>query len=180
MIVFIDAEFTDLQRPDLLSLGLVAIDGRELYVELDLASEVGLASKKRSTEFVHDHVLNQWGLVPGAACSYSDMGRRTGEWLIGVAQDSGTRVEVAFDYSPDFDLLKLAIRDSGLWKRVAEVVNPINIGDLVAGFDADLASEAAFKELKARGLARHHALADALALRESFQAVRAQAVKGRS
>ncbi|OGA96426.1 MAG: hypothetical protein A3E79_02455 [Burkholderiales bacterium RIFCSPHIGHO2_12_FULL_61_11] len=33
-IVFIDCEFTDLADPKLLSIGLLADDGRELYVEL--------------------------------------------------------------------------------------------------------------------------------------------------
>ena len=173
MIVFIDAEFTDLQRPTLLSLGFVTLDGRELDVELDLATEVGLARKKASSEFVRDQVLDQWGLVPGAECSYEEMGRRTAEWLLVLAQESGTRIDVTFDYPADFGLLELAIRDSGLWERVRGVVNPVNIGDLVASFDADLAAEAAFDELKERGLARHHALADALALRAAFQSVQA-------
>lgn len=179
MIVFLDAEFTALQKPQLVSIGLVTLGGDEFYVELDMASEIGLARKKASTEFVCDQVLDQWGLVPGAACSYLDLGRRTGEWLLGLAKECGTSVDVAFDYQADFELLERAIRDSGLWERVRGVVNPVNIGDLVANFDADLAAEAAFDELKARGLARHHALADAWALRASFQAVRAQVLKGR-
>jgi hypothetical protein len=173
MLVFIDAEFTELLKPALLSLGLVTLDGREHYVELDLATDIGQARRKASTEFVRDQVLDQWGLVPGASCRYLDMGRRTGEWLLGLSLESGTRVEVAFDYPSDFELLERAMRDSGLWERVQGVVNPVNIGDLVASFDADLAAEGAFEEIKERGLGRHHALADAMALRASFQSVQA-------
>jgi hypothetical protein len=36
MLVFLDTEFTDLAKPELLSLGLVAINGLEHYGELDL------------------------------------------------------------------------------------------------------------------------------------------------
>ena len=39
-IVFLDTEFTDLPRPELLSADLVAVDGRECYVELDLKTDL--------------------------------------------------------------------------------------------------------------------------------------------
>ena len=34
MLVFLDTEFTDLLNPELLSLGLATLDGREFYAEL--------------------------------------------------------------------------------------------------------------------------------------------------
>lgn len=46
MIVFLDTEFTDLLQPQLLSLGLAALDGRELYAELDLTTSIGKPRKK--------------------------------------------------------------------------------------------------------------------------------------
>ena len=33
MLVFLDTEFTDLLNPELLSLGLATLDGREFYAE---------------------------------------------------------------------------------------------------------------------------------------------------
>ena len=67
-LVFIDTEFTDLIHPELLSLGAVTADGREHYVELDLNSELGRQRVLASSDFVrHGGVLDQWGLVPGAA-----------------------------------------------------------------------------------------------------------------
>ena len=59
-------------------------------------------------------VLDLWGLVPGATSTELEMGRRTGQWLLGLAEKSGTRVEVAFDYSTDYELMESVIRDSGL------------------------------------------------------------------
>lgn len=45
MIVFLDTEFTDLHHPALLSIGLVTLDGREFYAELDLTTDAGKARK---------------------------------------------------------------------------------------------------------------------------------------
>ncbi len=175
MIVFVDAEFTDLQKPQLLSLSLVTLDGDELYVELDMASDIGRARKKASTEIVRDQVLQQWSLVPGFASAYKEMGRRAGEWQLGLAKESRTTIDVAFDYPADFELLEREVRDSGLglWMRIEEAVHPVNIGPLVACFDADQAAKAAFDGLNEHDLTRHHALDNALALRASFQSVQA-------
>lgn len=95
MIVFLDTEFTSLEKPELLSLGLVTLDGREHYVELDLETDTGRARRRASSDFVIYGVLDFWGLVPGAKATPWEMGRRTGEWLLGLAQETGIRVEVA-------------------------------------------------------------------------------------
>jgi hypothetical protein len=186
MVVFIDCEFTDLVHPELLSLGMVTLDGREHYVELDLATDIGKARRKASSDFVkYDGVLDMWGLVPGAACTEWEMGRRTGEWLLSLAGESRNsspgsleslgRIEVAFDYSTDYELMEYVIRDSGLWDRVREVVVPMNVGALTGSPEGEDAAEACFREQHRRHLARHHALADACALRAAYIAVKAVA-----
>jgi hypothetical protein len=176
MIVFLDTEFTDLLQPELLSLGLVTLDGREHYGELDLSTEVGRARKQASSDFVrYGGVLELWGVVPDAACSELELGRRAGDWLLELAQEPGTRVEIAFDYDTDFELLECAICDAGLWNRVREVVTPINVGALTGSPEGEIAAEACFRELRRRGLSRHHALADASALRAAYIAVKAVA-----
>ena len=177
--VFLDTEFTDPIHPELLSLGLVTLDGREHYVELDLNTEVGQARRRASSDFVRNGgVLGMWGLVPNAAMSPSEMGRRTGEWLLRLAEESvGARVEVAFDYSTDYELLEYVIRDVGLWDRVREVVTPADIGPLTGSPEGERAAEECFRELRQRGLARHHALADAIALRAAYIEVKALAMR---
>ena len=123
-LCFLDCEFTDLLQPELLSLGLVTLDGREHYVELDLTTDIGRARKMASSDFVrYGGVLDMWGRVPGATATEWEMGRRTGEWLLGLAVESGARVEVAFDYTMDFELMEYVVRDSGIWDRVREVVS---------------------------------------------------------
>ena len=67
MIVFLDTEFTDLLRPELLSMGLVSLDGREHYVELNLSSDVGIARRRGASNFVlFEGVLDQWDKVANA------------------------------------------------------------------------------------------------------------------
>ena len=114
MIVFLDTEFTDLLNPALLSLGLVTLDGREFYAELDITTDAGKARVKASSAFVQSGIFDMWGLVTGATGTEWEMGRRTGEWLLELAAESGAKIEVAFDYSVDFELLEYAIRDAGL------------------------------------------------------------------
>jgi hypothetical protein len=178
VIAFLDTEFTDLLAPQLLSLGLVTLDGREHYCEIDLEAEVGRARVRASSDFVrYGGVLDLWGLVPGAACTEWEIGQRTGEWLLALAGESGARVEVAFDYSTDFELLEYAIRDAGLWERVRDVVLPVNVASLTGSVEGELATEVCYQEVGQRGFKRHHALADALALRAAYLRVKDTAVR---
>ena len=179
MLVFLDTEFTDLLNPELLSLGLVTLDGREHYAELDLTTDTGKARAKASSSFVQSSIFDMWGLVPGASGTEWEMGRRTGEWLLGLAAESGTKVEVAFDYSTDYELMEYAIRDSGLWDQVRDVVLPVNVNPITGTINGELAAEECFRALGQRGgreLKRHHALADALALRAAYIDVKASAL----
>jgi hypothetical protein len=107
------------------------------------------------------------------------MGRRTGEWLLGLAGAAGSRVELAFDYSADYELMENAIRDSGLWDRVREVIRPANIGRLAGTIEGELAADECFRELSKHKprLHRHHALADAWALRHSYLAAKRAALE---
>lgn len=178
--VFLDAEFTQFIHVELLSLGMVTLvdEERELYVELDLTTDVGKARQASSSDFVkYEGVLDQWGVVPGATATEWEMGRRAGEWLLALAEESGTRVEVAYDYPMDFELLEYAVRDSGLWDRVREQVLPIDVGALIGTIHGELAAEEAYRALKRRGLSRHHALADAHALRAAYLATKDVALR---
>lgn len=174
--VFIDTEFTDLMAPRLLSFGAASLDGCEHYVELDLKSDIGRQHVKRASNFVRTGgVLGQWGRVPGATVTLLEMGRRTGEWLLG--RGSAHRpLRIAFDYVGDFELMEEALRHCGLWSRVGDVVSPVNVSE--AWTDAGRrAAEACLAEVATRNLYRHHALADALALRAACLAAQDDAVR---
>ena len=166
MLIFLDTEFTDLSRPELLSLGMVTIDGHEHYVELDLADPANAHVLKGSSDFVQDNdVLSQWGKVPGAECSRQQMGLRTARWLLHQTTRFGQPAHIAFDFAADYQLFEQLLRDSGQWNAVRRWVSPLDVGELVSRFDAILGSSVGYQLASKRGLERHHALADAHALR---------------
>ena len=103
--VFIDCEFTNLVDPELLSIGLVADDGRELYVELTGAEHLANAST-----YVLDTDIPQFGLVGYQETSRIDIGKRVGAWLLGFGEAS---IAVRFDYLADMVLLKAVLRSAG-------------------------------------------------------------------
>ena len=76
MLVFLDTEFTNLLCPQLLSVGMVTLDGREFYAEIDLNTDCGKHRVKASSDFVRNgDVLAQWGA--GAKRDRNRMGNRT-------------------------------------------------------------------------------------------------------
>jgi hypothetical protein len=176
MLVFLDTEFTDLAKPELLSLGMVALNGLEHYGELDLATDVGHTRVKAASEFVREVVLPQWGAVRGASCTELELGRRAGEFLLNLAgrlSAAGDPLTVAFDYEVDFRLLEDVIRQAGLIVQVREArVVPLNIGSLTDSMTGDSESEECIRSLVHRGIGRHHSLADALALRAAYLGVK--------
>jgi hypothetical protein len=172
-LLFLDTEFTDLLNPELLSMGLVTHDGRlEFYTELDLNSDTGKARVAASSDFVrYNGVLDLWGIVPGTTCTEAEMGRRAGEWLLMVAADTDSKLTIAFDYAMDYELLEYAIRDANFWSQVRHVVALKPVRSITGTRVGELAAEVCYRELSGRGLSRHHALADALALRAAYIAV---------
>ena len=75
MLVFLDTEFTDFVRPDLISIALVAENGREFYAERTDYRE------NDCSDFVRETVLPLLGGVPDAACSRSELTQRLHEWF---------------------------------------------------------------------------------------------------
>ena len=65
------------------------------------------------------------------------------------------------------------------WDQVREVVLPVNVNPITSTITGELAAEKCFRALGQRGgraLKRHHALADALALRAAYIDVKAAAL----
>lgn len=160
-IVFIDCEFTDLVDPRLLSIGLVCDDGRELYIELTGDTHLADASS-----FVLDTVVPQFGLMPHAVATQIELGKRVGAWLLGLGDPS---ITVCYDYHADMDLLEATLHSAGLWTRLSPALKPTHVGYLIGESGVDVAMEASSTaSFAADGLGRHHALADARALRAGY------------
>lgn len=171
-VVYLDTEFTDLLVPELLSLGMVSAAGDEHYVELDLESPQSSEVLAHASDFArHNGVLEQWGRIGGSAATYEQMGLRTAHWLQERVTRLGQPAYIAFDYSPDYELFEYLLRDTGHWDAVRELVRPVNVDELASRSDGTLSAEAAYAAMHRRGLERHHALADAHALRAACIAV---------
>lgn len=165
-LIYIDCEFSCSLFPELLSLGLVTADGIEHYVELDPSEPDAADLMVRSSGMVLDDVLNQFGMVPDAACSRQEMGARTATWLAAQAGRLREQVRIAFDYRTDFELLQELLRDTGHWQALHTLVAPYNVKELTGHFEASMVADQIQEEFRRRrGLGRHHALADAHALR---------------
>ena len=157
MRCWLDCEFTCVEEPELLSVGLVTEDGRECYVEL---LDQGL--KERSNEFVLEQVLPQFGRIPDArADDYQDLCSRLARFLLAV--DVG--VELLYDYKADRELVQHALEREPRWRDLKSRVSWRNVAVETCSDRAMDTMEAVFNAAELVGLGRHHALVDARALR---------------
>ena len=172
MLAFLDTEFTDLViRPRLLSVGVVTERGicREFYAEVTDQDRIHATGC-----FGQSAVLPQFGKITSAACSYAELGGHLLSFLSDLVAElqPGGVVELAFGYNLDWELIDLAIKDSGMpdWESIRRHIHPVNVYE-ITGFDAGkLAGEAYFKAQVNAPISRHHALCDARALHVAFEA----------
>jgi hypothetical protein len=155
MLVFLDTEFTDFIQIDLISIGLVAEDGREFYAERNDYRREDCSS------FVIVEVLPLLNRVPGAKCSSAHLSFRLREWFASLEEP----VTLVFDYPSDWELLAEALRGDLLAELPANLSETLLIGhDVVSDGNFKEAYEGSF----GRDWPRHHALADARALRNGY------------
>jgi hypothetical protein len=158
MRAWFDTEFTDLDAPELLSVGVVTEAGHELYIEL-LDDEL----ESRASDFVVETVLPMFGAIPGArSTSYTELATRACDFLLSF----GTSVHLVFDYVTDRVLLEHALKRAPRWSELeAKLYWELAPAEL---YDTELGAtimEEVWCQQEGIGLGRHHALADARALR---------------
>jgi hypothetical protein len=166
VLVFLDTEFHRARRgPRLLSLALV--DGAdEAYFELDETS-LAVALGNRTPMFVRSQVLPQLGRLPNAAGPLDWISERTVEWL---NRRQGETVTVHYDYATDYALLEQLV--AAAKAHLVVTLHAAHVGYLLEEESGVAAAEACWARVaRERGLAQHHALADALALQARFAAV---------
>ena len=103
------------------------------------------------------------------------MALRTVDWLLSQLPKRRDKpptsqpLQIVFDHATDYELLMRLLRDSDEWCLIpCALLQPLNARELIGRFGPGLAYDSAFGALQARGLERHHALADALALRAAL------------
>ena len=155
-LVFLDTEFTQIQRPDLISVGLVGERGHEFYAELtDFPYD-------RCSEFVRAEILPLFGRVAGASCSKSEPASRLREWF----DPLGEPAVVIFDYDGDWELLKLAFRFDG-GNVPASIDTTVYLSGRIVTHPT---YQDAFNRSLSEAWPRHHALADACGIRAGYYA----------
>lgn len=156
MLVFIDTEFTNLEKRTLISIALVAQDGREFYAE---CTDYPAA---QCSDFVREIVLPLLGRVPGAACSQSELTGRLRDWFDGLEAP----VTIVFDYLGDWLLL---LQACGGDKPPASLVDKLHLGQYSITHPVfEQAQNAVYAQ--DQRFAQHHALADARALKVGYNA----------
>ena len=100
MLVFLDTEFTEFAKHDLISLALVAEDGREFYAErTDYQRDA-------CSKFVRENVVPFLGRVHGAACNRTELTARLHVWFDRLPEPA----TIIYDFQGDWLLLTQAIR----------------------------------------------------------------------
>jgi hypothetical protein len=146
MRVYVDTEFTDFLDCELISLALVADDGREFYGE---RSDFNAAS---CSAFVREAVLPQLGQYPRNVFTRHGLGDALRTWLDMFATQSERFL--CFDYGGDWELLcDLLDGPPAGWRacHIGECIDPARL-------------ETYYRE----HCGRHHALVDARAKRYAF------------
>ena len=159
MLVFLDTEFTDFAKPDLISLALVAEDGREFYAERTDYR------KNECSAFVHETVLPLLGRVPGAACDSAELALRLRAWFHALPEPS----IIIFDFETDWHLLAVAMLGRPGKSPPASFATPLFL-------DSYAITHPLFEQAQNRSYTPdwppHHALADARALMAGYRAWR--------
>ena len=153
-MLFLDCEFTNFRRPGLISIGLVdASDERCFYGVVEDFDKAACSDFVRKTVLPKLHArFPAREKAAGGFFSQSAMGEALLDWLAARRPASGSLV-VAFDYHADSDLFA-ALLPGGLpgWICLED------IGPKLAWVD----------EERDEHPLRHHALFDALRLRQQY------------
>ena len=155
MLVFLDTEFSDFAKPDLISLALVAEDGREFYAERTDYRQ------NECSAFVQEIVLPLLGRVPGAACDSAELALRLRTWFHALPEPS----IIIFDYQTDWDLLAGAMPG----RPLDSFATPLYLNGYAITHPI---FEQAQNLTYTQAWPPHHALADARALRAGYRAWR--------
>lgn len=162
--IFLDSEFLTLGDGSIhiLSVGLCGpADHQEFYAEnIEMPPET-------PNEFVEEFVIPQLGQPHALKCSLKDIGAALIAWL---SQFQGQTVEVCYDWHDDRIAMETVLQEAEAMTTLRYDACPVSyLLDDESGIQA---AEACWTALaKARGIRRHHALADALALKARFIAV---------
>lgn len=156
MYVFLDTEFTNFVQRQLISIGLVSLDGKHTFYK-----EVKHYCPSICSEFVKDTVIPLLSCTPETMIPLRDISALLRDWFLRLDSDN---VTVIVDHEFDLEQLRNLLGEIPEWIELA------NIGY----FLDDTAFEQFFKD---NNLKQHHALNDAMANRHAFLIAQAEYMK---
>ena len=159
MLIFLDTEFTDFARPDLISLALVSEDGREFYAERNDYH------RDACSTFVRETVLPLLGRVPDATCNRAELTERLHEWFDQLPEPA----TIIYDFEGDRQLLVWAILGRAYRNPPANFGEPLHLDGHTITHPM---FEQALNRVYTEDWPAHHALADARALMAGYRAWR--------
>lgn len=165
MNIFLDTEFVQTaDGPKFVSAAFVTDRGHQLYSELEPSAALALLAR-HPNQFVRDRVLPQLGIIKGAP--WSELPARFSAWL----EDLGAReADVIYDFNVDYELVERLL--DSLPSPPPVLLHATHVGYLADDVDGKIAAATCWAAVEtAKCVGRHHALADALALRARFEAV---------
>lgn len=163
--IFLDTEFTSLNRPMLLSIAMVEDPQTWFYGEVDLTA-APKSLVRRTNQFARTHVITQFGLLPDCTAPLEVVALRACNWLNARHAEN---LFIAYDYSDDYNLLERLLLTSS--QPVAPALAPTHVAYLADDADGAQAAALSYADSVRLGLHKHHALADAFALHARFKAV---------
>ncbi len=165
MRVYFDTEFTQFTQPDLISIGLVAADGREFYAVM---KSIPL---KQCSAFVREVVLPIIEHWPSATLDRRELAQSLRQWFNEMAEPC----EVVCDFATDADLLIELI--GGETDHALRALNIARVTVLSVTQCEQIAEAFDRYFTEPRQWPRHHALEDARALRHACAAINFTAMR---
>ena len=155
MRVYLDTEFTQFTQPHLISLGLVAEDGREFYAVLKDYP------RQQCSEFVREVVLPIIEHWPSVALDRRELRESVSQWLNSCAEPT----EIVCDFAIDAELLIDLI--GGNTEHELRMFNISRVKVMAVSEYEQVAAAVDTYFTAPRQWPRHHALEDARALRHA-------------
>jgi hypothetical protein len=169
MLVFFDTEFSSMLSPQLLSIGLVAESGTELYIEVAGAQELVVS------DFVRHEVLPLLGLHTPLVLEYDAIALQLEAWFDGLrGGDRRIGIVLVSDYPVDWMLvteLKVLMPGEQSWTRAANIGGRMVQNLMASGRQVAQYFEAIEDFHRIHGQ-RHHALVDARAVKYAISEMR--------
>lgn len=165
MLAFLDTEFSNPFTPRLISIGMVAEDGRHIYREIQ-------PLPTNCSDFVRSEVLPHLCGAADVMAGRTEAGRPVAEWIRSLGND----VVIAADFRGDFKLLTRPLSGARRSPRFCQLHLNRPSFEHAPRPDEELLTQTFEDSLSAyherTKTPRHHALHDAMAWKEAWTTLR--------